>query len=215
MSLAIGWTSYFLSKKLDWTIKVVCERCNNTWMGEIESKYAKPVMTPLILGRAGIAITQSDADAIGRFAFKTAVILDHLARARPPFFSRFARHEFRKCHAIPASVRMWLAGFASLERGNAKTIYHEGEDSTGNRFQFYICTYSVGHLAFQVVSLRNPLPRMSFSPADDRFELLTIPYWPWIPSGTLWPPAHVLGSVAEFDAFADRWHRVSVRSLSE
>jgi hypothetical protein len=99
------------SVTLDWTVKAVCENCNNTWMSDIESKYAKPVMTPLILGHTGVAVTQSSADAISRFAFKTAVVLDHLARTRQPFFARYVRHGFRKSHAIPGkreNVACWV-----------------------------------------------------------------------------------------------------------
>jgi len=203
------------SATLDWKAKVVCANCNNTWMSKIESKYAEPAMTPLILGHTGIPIAQSQADAIGRFAFKTAVVLDHLSRVRQPFFPRSIRHGFKNHpHAIPASVRMWLAGFARFEGGNSKTVYHEGELPTGQVVEFYVCTYSVGHLSFQVVSMKSPFaPHMVFRPRDERFEFLAVPFWPWIPSGVVWPPARVLETAADFDAFADRWRNLFIRPV--
>lgn len=201
------------SATLDWTVKVVCENCNITWMSDIEREHAIPAMTPLILGNEVMGITQLQADSISLFAFKTAVILNCSDRKRQPFFSRYVRHEFRTSHGIPLSTRMWLAGFGPFEQGNIQAVYHEGNMSTGHRVQFYLCTFSVGHLVFQVVSLKNFFgPRVAIRPADDNF--LAIPFWPSVPSGVVWPLSHVLASPAEFNAFAERWESVFVRRVS-
>ena len=97
------------SDKIDWRARVVCEPCNNTWMSHIENR-AKPVLSRFILGEAQ-TICQPDADVIAPFAFKSAVIFDHIRFDHAkPFFSRSARHRFRTERAIPASVRMFLAG---------------------------------------------------------------------------------------------------------
>jgi hypothetical protein len=195
----------FNSRTLDWTAKVVCLGCNTTWMSAIENEHAKPVMTPLILGETGIKINQSQADSLARFAFKTAVVVDYISRDRQPFFSRFVRHGFKESHAIPASTGMWLSAFAFMGQGNVKSVYHEGSFPAKHRFQVYALTYCVGHLVFQVVSLRNP-PPSPFRPRNqDAFKHLAVGFWPWIPSGIEWPLSDVLKSVAEFDNFADRW----------
>src|ERR1700675_4231730 len=85
------------SDKLDWKARVVCEPCNNTWMSQTEAR-TKKVMTNFILGKQG-PITQSCADSIAIFSFKTAVIFDHIRRDREPFFSRSVRHTFRESFA--------------------------------------------------------------------------------------------------------------------
>ena len=72
-------------------------------------------MSDFILGRQG-PISQSCADSIALFGFKSAVVFDHIRRDREPFFSRSVRHGFTESFAIPASVRMFVAGF--LPRGN-------------------------------------------------------------------------------------------------
>jgi hypothetical protein len=199
---------------LNWTVKVVCKKCNETWMSDIESKVV-PAMTPLILGKTGINITQSQADTISLFAFKTAVILDHIDRKRTPFFPRSVRHQFRTSHAIPVYVRMWLAGYGLFEEGHLRAVYDEGTMSTGHPVKFYALSFSVGHLAFQVTSVKNFFgPLAQFSPSDARFNHLAVRFWPRIPSGVVWPLAHVLRDGTDFNAFADRWRDVLVRFVS-
>lgn len=200
---------------LDWTLKVVCEKCNNTWMSDIENDHAMPVMTPLIRGEKGIKIAQPQADSISLFAFKTAVILSCIDRKRQSFFPRHVRHGFRMSLGIPINTRMWLAGFGLFEQGNIKTFYHEGNLSTGtgHRVQFYVCTFSAGHVVFQTVSMKNFFgPQIAVKPQDDKF--LAVPFWPTIPSGVVWPLSHVLANPADFEAFAERWERVFVRRVS-
>src|SRR5271154_5981831 len=62
------------SKELDWKAKVVCQRCNNTWMSDIENDHAKPAMTDLITGKVDVPITESKARSLALFGFKTAVV---------------------------------------------------------------------------------------------------------------------------------------------
>jgi hypothetical protein len=59
----------YTDKKIDWTAKVVCKSCNETWMSNIENQHAKPVMTDLIIGKVDIPIPQSSARSIALFAF--------------------------------------------------------------------------------------------------------------------------------------------------
>lgn len=139
----------FDTYELDWKARVVCESCNNTWMSVIEGR-AKSAMRNFILGKAG-PISQSCADSIALFAFKTAIIFDHFRRDREPFFSRSVRHAFRESFAIPASVRMFMAGFLPGGKGHVHTFYHEGALSATDHFTLYVCTYAVGHFVFQVV----------------------------------------------------------------
>lgn len=120
------------SDELDWKARVVCESCNNTWMSDIESR-AKSAMSNFILGKPG-PISQSCADSIALFAFKTAGIFDHIRRDREPFFSLSVRHGFRESFAIPVSVRMFIAGFLPGGKGHVHTCYHEGALSVTDHF---------------------------------------------------------------------------------
>jgi len=111
----------WVSDSLNWKAKVVCKTCNETWMSEIESKHAKPSMTDLIRLRWPLVIDEKRANSLAIFAFKTAVVFDHVARNRPPFFSRSARRQFRRHLAVPPMVRMWMAASSGLRRGSVLT----------------------------------------------------------------------------------------------
>lgn len=200
------------ANQLDWTGNVVCEKCNGTWMSDIENKHAKPAMRDLILGEGGIKVTQSRADSIARFAFKTAVVLDHMQRRRAPFFSRSTRHGFRESHAVPATVGMWLAGLRPSGTGYIHTVYHEGPLASGSQISLYVCTYAVGHLVFQVVAQNLRIfDRSTFCPSETTYAKVAIPFWPWIPAGVVWPPPRTLETVGDFESFAERWRRLLVR----
>jgi|SRR5215469_5082405 len=131
-------TSQWTSDQLDWKAKVVCEKCNNTWMSDIENNHAKPAMTDLIVGRVDIPIPQARARSIALFAFKTAVVFEHLRRGHEPFFNRSARHEFRTSLAIAPNVGMWMIGFLPSAKGEAQTCYHEGGISETQRIELYV-----------------------------------------------------------------------------
>src|ERR1035438_7369483 len=131
-----------MSDEIDWKARVVCKKCNETWMSNIESQHAEPVLTPLITGELDLPIGLAEARSIALFSFKTAVVLDHAnRRAESPFFDRRSRHLFRKSLAIPISVQMWLCGFIK-HRGNGRftTLYHKPETASGDSWLMYVCT---------------------------------------------------------------------------
>jgi hypothetical protein len=197
------------SDELDWKARVVCETCNNTWMSDIENRV-RSAMSNFVLGKAG-PLSQSCADSIALFAFKTAVIFDHIRRDREPFFNHPVRHGFGESFAIPASVRMFMTGFLPGGKGHVHTCYHEGGLSATDRFTLYVCTYAVGHFVFQVVC-QNQQGYANATLEPREFRSFTVEFWPWVPDGASWPPAHVLQTVADFDSFSSRWRVVTATS---
>jgi hypothetical protein len=196
----------WVSPKLDWKAKVVCALCNNEWMSNLENVHAKPSMTDLILGKSGVAIDRTRANSIALFAFKTAVVFDHLVSGRAPFFERSARHEFRNSLTIPYNVGMWLTGFVPNGSGLAQTVYHNGQVSPDKTLGMYVCTYSIEHLVLQVVGYKadglHQVAPKNYFPA--------IPFWPEIQDAFVWPPAEALHAVSDFDSFSARWQNVDV-----
>jgi hypothetical protein len=199
------------SQSIDLTAKVVCEPCNGGWMSRLENQYAKPALTDLIIGNKALTISQSRANSIALFAFKSAVIIDHMRRDKPPFFRRSARHEFRRALTIPDGVQMWLAGFLPRGSGRFNTYYSDVSIDPRGRLDLYVCTYGVRHFVFQVVAARYAgIP--SFSPKPG-FEYLAVPFWPElvnISQGRAWPPQDVLRSRSDFDKFSERWGEISI-----
>lgn len=78
-------TQWTTTDGVNWKARVVCKECNNGWMSDLESKHAKPVLTPLITGEVlGIPITQQEARSIALWIFKTAVIIDEASHRKTP-----------------------------------------------------------------------------------------------------------------------------------
>lgn len=198
--------SEWISDRLDWKAKVVCEKCNNTWMSDIENNHAKPAMTDLIVGKADIPIPQSRARSIALFAFKTAVVFDRLRRDREPFFGRSARHEFRTSLMIPPNVGMWMTGFLPNAKGEAHTCYHEGGISETERIEMYVCTFNIGRVCIQVVGYK----QYGFARVGAKDSFVATPFWPSIAEGFVWRDANVLRTVADFDSFSTRWLQLDV-----
>jgi len=198
--------------ELDWTAKVVCEPCNGGWMSKIENEHAKPAMTDLIRGTGDITISKSIARSIALFAFKTAVVFDHMQKERGPFFHRIIRDRFRESCEISPTIRMWMTAYSPSGSGAVHTCYHEGRHTLSGRIELYICTYAVGHFVFQVCAERGPM-RAYLTPRPD-FEDLAIPFWPSVPKETTWPPPAALSSAVDFHKFSIRWNEVEARLLT-
>jgi hypothetical protein len=198
--------SQTIQEEIDWTAKVVCEKCNNTWMSNIESQHAKPAMTALMIGKKNVPIPQASAHSIALFAFKTAVVLDHTQRKREPFFSRRVRYAFRQHLDIPRTLHMWMAGFASRTSVHFHTGYYKGTLPPSNPLEMYICTCGIGHFVFQVVAQKQ-IGFTGFYPRTG-FEKLAVPLWPRVWPQFVWPAANVLRTLKDFDAFSERWKDV-------
>jgi len=194
---------------LDLTANVVCKPCNEGWMSDIESKYAQPAMEALIIGgKTDFTISKARAKAIALFAFKTAVVIDHMG-GDPPFFRRSLRYAFAAKQIIPPDVQMWFAGFLPMASGRIDTDYREASISQSRRLKLYVCTYLVGHFVFQVVCARYcAIP--SFSPKEG-FEHLAVPFWPRLPKNVRWPPADVIRTPTDIVRFSERWRVLGFR----
>jgi len=193
-------------KEIDITAKVVCKECNEGWMSNLEQHHAQPNLADMILGK-NTAISPSQARALARFAFKTAVVIDHMRREEPFFFPRSVRHHFAKSLTIPRTSQMWFAGYAPRVSGRVYPEWYEHHLDSENFIKLYACTYGVGHLVFQVVSAQYPPISRSFAPRTD-FKHLAIPLWPNIPQGITWPPPYMLRNRAEFERFSERWGNI-------
>ena len=195
------WTS----PELNWKAKVVCKSCNSGWMSDLESQHAKPSLSELITGKKGILIDQPRARSIALFAFKTAVVLDHLMRDREPFFDGAARHEFRKSLTIPAGVGVFIAASALSGRGEANTLYFESNLPAPRFFHAYVLTYSIEHVVVQVAACKSF--GVSAAKVQNQFA---VPLWPEVPADFVWPAARIISTTEAFDEFSDRWNTITM-----
>jgi len=192
----------------DFKAKVVCKKCNETWMNDIENEHAQPTLTPLITGQVDIPLGLSEARSMALFSFKTAVVLDQANRTKPPFFDRSSRHNFRETLSIPAYVQMWLCAYTG-HRGSGQflTIYHQ--QAATNGWHMYVCTFAIGNLAIQVLAVKEMADNVLFRPTIN-FDPLAVPFWPGMQRNYVWPGTAAIRSADEFTNFAGRWQNIEV-----
>jgi hypothetical protein len=205
-----GVNSAYLTREIDLAPRVVCDDCNGTWMSNIENKYAKPYMTPLILGKEGITVDSVCARAIALFAFNTAVSMDYSMfikygyKGVRPSFPRSVRHAFRESLQIPPNVQMWMFSRAGDDLG----VSYYGEDihtlsASKQKGHIHVSTCGIGKFGFQVVSVIPPI-RLKVIPSPG-FEHLCVPFWPDPIDDFSWPVTLPIPAVQEFVNFSRRW----------
>jgi hypothetical protein len=184
------------SRTCDLTAKVVCKRCNETWMSDLESNHAKPSIGKMILATAPITLTKSQMSSICAFAFKSAVIGDHMNRKRPPFFSSESRRQFARSLAIPPATYVWIGCLSGNDpvHGLFKVQYGITPPRTTNGFRLYTFTWGIGRFFLQLLAwrwMRGKL-RRTLVPGITQNEFwnpYSIPIWPNSPLSVQWPPA--------------------------
>jgi hypothetical protein len=186
---------------IDLKAKVVCKPCNEGWMSRLETQHAEPAMSDLIVGKE-VLVSESRAKSIALFAFKTAVILDHMGRDKP-FYSVSARREFANSLIIPANVNVWLAGLFPTGSGRIYSLYPEIYLEPPRFLKLNVCTFAAGHLVFQVVG-RQYIEIPAFRPVPG-FDHLAVPIWPLVKQDISWPLPHVLRYRSDFEKFSERW----------
>jgi hypothetical protein len=203
-----GKTSTWKSPEVDWKARVVCKKCNNEWMSDIESKYAKPALSPLIRGEVDIAITPGIGRSVALLAFKTAVVLDHAHHRRKPFFSQRIRYAFRERGVMPAETHMWMC--TVLDHRNRLFIrasHVSGDVQKVYPVQGLVCTCAIGHFAFQLVHIKQ-FGKVPFF-ALPGFDATAKPFWPRIDANLVWPFSPFLRDSQELKRFSRRWDQIA------
>lgn len=191
--------------ELNFKANVVCAPCNNNWMSDIETQYAKPAMSDLIRGNQVGEITPKRARGIALFAFKTAVVTNHMLPESEEFFEIAQRYTFRESRHIPPTVAMWLFGCEANDAGafgNNNVTFSENHHTA---LTLNVCTFTVGQFGFQVVSAKtNSVPQVESIPTPSG---LTVRFYPNLSDRISWPRRVVLGWQG-FDDFHARWNSV-------
>jgi hypothetical protein len=208
------------SDSLDVTAKVVCEKCNNSWMSDLESQYAKPAMRDMILSPNPVTLGPQQIVSITTFAFKSSVIADHMQRGKRPFFPADVRRRFARSLRIPGGVQIWLGCIGDLDphHGIFRMRYANTPIGAVNGFHLYAFTYGIRRLCFQVTAARWTKgrlrrvggPWLTQGPIWDGFS---VPCWPSDGALIHWPPPQHLSNQV-LDAFSERWKRVMVPTFS-
>jgi hypothetical protein len=195
-NLSQRWQAPSLSTKA----KVICRECNNTWMSTIESD-AKSALAEMIRLAAPVSLLASGINALSAYAFKCAVIANHMSPASDGnlFFSPYDRRRFRESRQIPDGVQMWIAAFSGVHAtsGIFKSSYMTAKEPCKD-IEFFTFTFGAGYLVFQVLASRwtnvhhgyKLLPHVE---PDGYWNTAATQFWPRDGFPLQWPPTHILG----------------------
>jgi hypothetical protein len=194
----------------------VCEQCNNQWMSALENA-TKAVTEEMIVNGRSVSLPPNGIVTIAAFAFKTAVVVDHMnmRAARRPFAGSFfepaTRQRFRRSLALPEDIHIWLAEFRSKASaaGCLRSYYFKNKTGPWKDFHFFVVTYVVGHLIFQIVCPRCAKiyrPRLPFPPLaqEPKWDAASVLMWPNYGFPVSWPPPQYFGDDS-IDTFSYRW----------
>lgn len=204
------WSSRFIDAKA----KVVCETCNNEWMSRLDEE-TKYLMQGIIRDGTPMCFLPEGAKLFSAFAFKTAVVIDHIRPSRGrPFFAPYQRKRFSETPEIPPGVQVWISAFRgeSAVSGRYTTHYAQIRGGTMKGFELYIFTFVAGFLAYQLVGSRwisiakKPIevPMLTQNPQWDR---ASIPLWPDNGQPVIWPPSQYFNDKF-LNLYAQRWEKL-------
>lgn len=205
----IAWSQKNLNQKL----KVVCAKCNNEWMSDLENDIAKPALTNMIRDGDPEILASKSQVSLATFAFKSAVVANHANLNGEPFFTPAARNRFRSSLELPPGVQMWVSAFQGIyKRSGVFNSYYLVPNSPAKPWcdlEFYVFTFVAGHLAFQVLASKwsklirkgEPLPVFAQYP---EWDVAAIPFWPRDNRPVSWPPPAYLSNDSVHE-FIQRW----------
>ena len=87
-------------------LKVVCKKCNETWMGNIEES-AKPILIPIIQGKC-VHLDHDSRIKLATWLALKFLIADNDKDAYP-ISSKDILKAFKECGEIPAEMKIWIA----------------------------------------------------------------------------------------------------------
>ena len=86
-------------------LRVVCETCNNVWMGSFEGTL-KPILTPLICGELG-TLDASKQKLVAQWAVLKTMVNEQTEKDEEVFTEQ-QRREFMANRTIPSSTVVWI-----------------------------------------------------------------------------------------------------------
>jgi len=192
---AVGKTTRWRSLSIDAQANVVCARCNNTWMSDVE-REAQTSMSDMIRFGSIMSILPLGIASIATFAFSKAVIVDHTVPDRKhPFFPYHQRTRFAKSLKIPIGVQVWLSAYRSPGHveGGYSALYGKFDDGDFRGFEFYTFTYLAGFLVFQLTGFRwdsiaKRPKRTPYFVQSNQWDAHSLPIWPPTSRAVRWPP---------------------------
>jgi hypothetical protein len=171
----------------------------------------RPFLEPMISGKKATVLSAGQQHSFAAWAQNRALVADLLHTPDQRFFRADERTLFKDTLQITLPTFVWLAAYQSTTALGLVVDYPVNfefpQGSDRRSIHLYCVTFAIGHVAFQVVSVR---------PSSDavRPELWRPAAWgestllisPSEVDALMWPPSVTIGD-ALMDAFIQRWRR--------
>jgi hypothetical protein len=208
------------SSRIDVTLPVVCDRCNQTWMSDLSTR-TKYILEPSIRRDEPRDYDTFDIVTLASFFFLKAAVLDWSVESiRRPCISRSACLDFRDSlvlsHdgdiAVPLNLQIWIARYRRTHRMEAQAFT---EELTGQGpfkgYRILLITYVVGSFIFQLTYPRWAR-RTRNRPTAPFFQIVgdnqSVPIWPRVVTA-YWPPPTYVDS-RTLEIFRQRLRRILI-----
>lgn len=195
---AIGKSEPVMTINREVEIRTVCKNCNNGWMSELESE-SMPLLGSM-LEDVALGLDTSHQTLAAAWATKTAVVLDSIKR-RDRFYTESECNNLRTARDIPLGTKIWVGRYfgRSLHAGGG-TVRYDAPGTAGVA-QGSVVTLLVGHLIFQVFTMRIRAgygASITIPSNSGKWEQLLNPIWPANPGNVTWPPPLYFSNYGQF-----------------
>lgn len=174
--------------------RLLCQRCNNEWLGSRIEEPASRLFKPLIVGASG-TLTPTLQALIGTWCVKTALLIEYKAGRTP---STNLMQTMRLTKQPPPGSAVWLAGY----RGSMLQLGPHGLAPPDDQIIGNGCfsVFVFGHVVAVILVSPNPDLKMVFGGPT------VTQVWPVQLANTPWPLPHFLedeGQVAGFQQMVE------------
>ena len=208
--IKIGKTTAKWIDKPEVRIKCVCQKCNNSWMSDLENEN-KPHILAMMHSKS-IILKPAQQRSLARWSILKAMVIDGSSPKRIPFYSSSERTLMKPpSRALPVGSLVCI-GQLSVEAFHAGLTGTFGEvGSIPEAFHGCVVTIIVGHLVIQVITMHvlamfatNEGLRANYKSGAWDVSLLDI--WP-VFGEAYWPPPlpFTLEGTNGIKLLIDRW----------
>jgi hypothetical protein len=168
----------------------------------------KTIITPMIQGHAMRLLTLSDQAAIARWAVKTAMIVEYMAKPEQRYFMQVERSSVMNGAVLSRylGAHVWLGRYDSKNDG---VLGLAASMTSEDRIpRAHISTFAVGRFVVQTLVERSSIGRAIVAARPGPWDRLLIPIWPPLPllhrTRMPWPPPLFI-TARGFDVLFDRF----------
>jgi hypothetical protein len=173
-------------------VRVVCQRCNNVWMSQLEDAV-KPIMIPM-LKHVPCVIDRRAQELLATWALKTCLVFQASQTGAPPIAPRIHYTHVAREHTPPSQVSIWLTSHYRARFDGINSVYVQrplGLRSSDARFApkddvAYLCFLAVSWVGFVIGG--HAYATDSHIVYDGQLGDALLQVWPVGPDPIHWPP---------------------------